>query len=194
MVPAGSNGANDMLAYRWRLLLPGCLALGLSQYAAVEIAASDAGSKEAPARIDRYGDPLPEGALLRLGTLRFRYPCFRESHRQLLADGKTLVISSGDELRWVDTETGRYVRRRPLRAGASVCGFSNDSRLALLMCRDVLRLWDVAAWKELRIFDSKGQELGPEIDALFASDGKLVVTNSGFNHELGLIRLGRRHR
>ena len=67
-------------------------------------------TKEPGDRIDRYGDPLPEGAILRLGTVRFRYPCFRESHRQLLGDGKTLVISAGDELRWVDTETGRYVR------------------------------------------------------------------------------------
>src|SRR4051794_16809254 len=41
---------------------------------AVSGAAAPPGPKPAPPRLDRYGDPLPEGALARLGTLRLVHP------------------------------------------------------------------------------------------------------------------------
>src|SRR5260370_11483489 len=42
------------------------------------------------ARTDRYGDPLPEGAIARMGTLRFRHPTGVRSIC-ISNDAKTLV-------------------------------------------------------------------------------------------------------
>jgi RNA polymerase sigma factor (sigma-70 family) len=138
---------------------------------------------EKAARADRYGDPLPPDALLRLGTLRHRsfYP------NQALPDGKTLLLNADDEIRWIDLATGRTVDSWPLPAGHAVCGFSRDGRLALLSDRKTFRLWDLTRRTPLQAFQPKDQ-LGTDADALFAPDGKIVVTNSGVNYNPGLIR------
>ena len=59
------------------LLLTVCLALLPGQVARSQPPAAQ-GQKAPPAkkaaRTDRYGDPLPPGALARIGTVRFRQP------------------------------------------------------------------------------------------------------------------------
>jgi RNA polymerase sigma factor (sigma-70 family) len=63
-----------------------------------------------PAHVDRYGDPLPEGALTRLGTLRWRAP----GEVRTLAtapDGKTVVVSFEDGLCLIDAATGKLIRQ-----------------------------------------------------------------------------------
>jgi RNA polymerase sigma factor (sigma-70 family) len=140
------------------------------------------------ARTDRYGDPLPPDALLRLGTVRHRYAHYA-SLRQPLPDGKTLLVSSPTEVRWVDGATGRRLDSCPLPRDGKVCGFSPDGRLALLFDGKSLRLWSLTARKELRTFQAKGR-LGLHIDEVhFAPDGKLVATNSGVNLNPGLVRV-----
>jgi WD40 repeat protein len=63
-----------------------------------------------PAR-DGDGNPLPEGALLRLGTTRFRQPSYTTA-LALSPDGKTLAVGgAGDFLRLLDAGTGREVRQ-----------------------------------------------------------------------------------
>src|SRR5262249_38109175 len=65
----------------------------------------------APPRADALGDPLPEGALLRLGTVRLRHGdgvCAVAYS----PDGKLLASVSRDRtLRLWDAATGRQVRR-----------------------------------------------------------------------------------
>ena len=57
------------------------------------------------ARTDRYGDPLPEGAVARLGTVRYRIP--GEALALAFApDGKTLAVSTGD-LFLIEPATGK---------------------------------------------------------------------------------------
>src|SRR5262249_48801702 len=65
-----------------------------------------------PARVDRQGDPLPKGALARLGTLRFRHRApvtfvgFSHDSRVLLSAGKDNLLRA-----W-DPTTGRELWRR----------------------------------------------------------------------------------
>jgi RNA polymerase sigma factor (sigma-70 family) len=144
-------------------------------------------------RTDRYGDPLPPGALLRLGTLRHRSlhrwdRASSPAHNQPLPDGKTVLTNTSAEVRWVDVGTGRVVRSWPLPTGCTVCGFSPDGRRAVLSDRKTLRLWDLSARRELRMFRGKGS-LGMEISARFAPDGEVIVTNSGVNLNPGLVRV-----
>jgi RNA polymerase sigma factor (sigma-70 family) len=63
--------------------------------------------KEPPPLVDRFGDPLPHGALSRLGSLVFRH----ESHVRAVAfapDGKCIASTSSDGyLRLWDASTGK---------------------------------------------------------------------------------------
>src|SRR4051812_41665624 len=63
-----------------------------------------------PARTDLYGDPLPPGALARMGTVRLRHG----SHVCGVAfspDGKAVAAAAGDGLRLWDVSSGKEVRR-----------------------------------------------------------------------------------
>ncbi|MGH7222239.1 MAG: sigma-70 family RNA polymerase sigma factor, partial [Gemmataceae bacterium] len=68
-------------------------------------------TKDEPRR-DRYGDPLPPGAVARLGTLRFRAP--GEIRSLVFApDSKTLVVSSRGGMYLFDALSGKRLRRIP---------------------------------------------------------------------------------
>ncbi|WP_020472888.1 WD40 repeat domain-containing protein [Zavarzinella formosa] len=60
----------------------------------------------APRHVDQHGDPLPEGAIQRFGSLRLRHPQLTDF--TVLADGKTIVTVGKDRTirRW-DLDTGR---------------------------------------------------------------------------------------
>ncbi len=71
---------------------------------------------------DRFGDPLPEGAIARLGTLRFRHPLW-VSALAYTADEKTLVSACWDGgVRVWDPETGKELRCFPADAGRTAQG------------------------------------------------------------------------
>src|SRR5262245_16741309 len=59
-----------------------------------------------PARTDASGDPLPPGAVLRLGTGRFRHA----GAFAFLPDGRTIVSrSEGNSFRFWETATGKLL-------------------------------------------------------------------------------------
>src|SRR5438309_11994382 len=63
---------------------------------------------------DLYGDPLPPGAVVRLGTTRFRRTNESElSGLAFLADDKTLLTAQGNELQFWNVADGRLVRTLP---------------------------------------------------------------------------------
>lgn len=69
-------------------------------------------AKSPPARVDVLGDPLPEGALLRLGTARFKHPNSAGA-LALSPDGK-VVVTIGDHwlIAW-EADTGKEIWRQP---------------------------------------------------------------------------------
>jgi RNA polymerase sigma factor (sigma-70 family) len=110
-------------------------------------------------RTDRHGDALPPGALLRLGTVRFR-----EKEAMIgvafAPDGKVLVSACSDgSLHLWDPATGKSVGQ--IKApkdnllgfafSPDLLGFafSPDGKLLAATAEKAVYLWDVAARKEL---------------------------------------------
>jgi RNA polymerase sigma factor (sigma-70 family) len=118
---------------------------------------------------DLFGDPLPAGALARLGTVRFRQGNF--VYGLLLSpDGKTVVSYGGNQvITFWDADSGREVRRLP--KGARVAAFTPDGRTLISFGDYALRFWDAATGKALR-----DKEFGVWIAGLAVSpDGKYLA-------------------
>src|SRR5437660_12769406 len=84
-----------------------CSALAVGQQTTGQPPRAEEG-KQSP-RTDVYGDPLPEGALRRFGTLRFRHPSGING-AALSPDGKLIATVSSSHrkvLRLIDTATGQ---------------------------------------------------------------------------------------
>jgi WD40 repeat protein len=135
-------------------------------------------------RLDRYGDPLPLGAVTRLGTVRFR---FSGAGAAFLPDGKTVVSVKGNVIGLWDARTGRLVRAIDtgnLAAGDGRVVLSRDGkRLAVSGSiqddmkpgwRSAVRVFDLAGGNDLRTFEREPRE-GVNAVAI-TPDGKLVFT------------------
>ncbi len=134
-------------------------------------------------RTDRYGDPLPLGAIARLGTARFRQNAFDDGHaisRVLYSpDGKTLVtvgIQGGVNL-W-DAGSGRLVRR----IDANDASISPDGQtLATVKQPGLVQLWGLADGRERRRARSKATEYDQHLT--FSPDGRSLVAIGVINKD-----------
>jgi RNA polymerase sigma factor (sigma-70 family) len=140
-----------------------------------------------PPRADRYGDPLPLGAAMRLGTIRFRqfpYIC----HVVYSPDGQLVVTDTGENFLQVwNARDGRKLRR--IEAGMEQIrdfAFSPDGKMiAALGCGSVperlnwlahLTFLDVATGRLVRRGEWDLRE--SERVLAFAPDGKTVATET----------------
>lgn len=152
------------------------LAACVMAFAFVTATGSDKPEKDKPTaaekrpRLDLYGDPLPEGAIARLGSSRLRHGdrIFRVGWT---SDSKA-VVSCGDDrqVRFWDAETGKLLRQRE--------GFAStpDGRgVARVDAKDrkVVTLVDVETGKERCRFTGHNGLL--ENVFVFSPDGKVVV-------------------
>jgi WD40 repeat protein len=94
---------------------------------------------EAPqSRRDRFNDPLPDGAVARLGTLALRHGS-NVDHLSFSANGKTLVSTGGGVIRRWDVDTGHEIDSfdfRQLGTEICACCLASDGKSAVIARRD----------------------------------------------------------
>jgi len=121
-------------------------------------------------RTDLYGDPLPAGALARIGTLRFRHG---GGNVVFTSDGKTLA-SAGAGARLWDFATGKATLEFTCDQGISQVALATDSKiLAGIGSDNKVRLWAVDTGKEIGRLEG---HTTPIASVAFAPDGKLLAS------------------
>jgi RNA polymerase sigma factor (sigma-70 family) len=150
--------------------------------------------KEDPVATDAFGDPLPPGAMARLGTVRWRHGA-PVHFVAMLPDGKTVVSAANDRfVRIWDFATGKELRRigpGPLAEGLlstgaiRLVGFgrmngdlvavSRDGKLIATRFDDPdIELWEVATGKKVGTIPL-GKD-GFDVGAIaFAPDRKVLA-------------------
>jgi WD40 repeat protein len=131
-----------------------------------------------PATLDRFGDPLPEGAVARFGTARFRH--FGATSLAFAPDGKSLVTGAYSNVCFWDVPTGKL--RRSLDIMAPGLALSPDHKTLVIVNGVNSTLADVATGQTLLWLDLP--LLNRSQLVTFAPDGKTLagVTN-GREHE-----------
>jgi RNA polymerase sigma factor (sigma-70 family) len=155
--------------------------------AAAPVAQADkpvAGDEKTPIKrsnADSYGDPLPEGAIARFGTLRLRHPRW-VTGVALSADGKTVASSGWDAtVRLWDADTGKegltlkpsLAARLDDRAFLGVVTASNG-KVVGLRNGSIVCVWDIKSGEvvgELKGRNGFGMALSP--------DGKTLAKGLG---------------
>jgi RNA polymerase sigma factor (sigma-70 family) len=130
-------------------------------------------------RTDPYGDPLPAGALARLGTARLRHGA-ETLCSAFTRDGKTVSTSDaqGTIVYW-DVLTGRAVRRIQASQGAvNALAVSPDGRTLAVGAGGTIALWDVATGRQLGqapVANGAGAKSDTVMELAFAPDGKTLA-------------------
>jgi WD40 repeat protein len=165
------------------MILVAVVAFGLGEPAKGDSPEKDSKSNQAksqPARTDLYGDPLPAGAIGRLGTVRFRHSgpirCLAFS-----PDGKT-VLSGGFDCRvrlW-EIATGKQIWQIGIDPPSfenvvEAVAFSPSGKTLAAAAGRVVFLWDVATRKELGRLEGHDEEIKRLV---FSSDGKTLASAS----------------
>jgi RNA polymerase sigma factor (sigma-70 family) len=169
----------------------GFLAVGAAlAYPAREVERADAAEtgegNEPPQRVDRFGDPLPPGALARLGTIRWRFDGGTISALAVSRDGKTLTaVCPNTGIFVFDMTTGKVVRRLPeeetarkelLQKPAGKALLSEDGRTAVFIGDGIVHVVDTATGRERRRWNlSPGREV---VRAALSADGRTLATVS----------------
>jgi hypothetical protein len=79
-----------------------------------------------PARRDIYGDPLPEGAIQRLGTARLKHPDCQSL--MVSRDGKIVVTVGGEIICLWSAVSGKLLKKYTQRALPHFQSVSRDGR------------------------------------------------------------------
>jgi RNA polymerase sigma factor (sigma-70 family) len=119
--------------------------------AAATAAAQEHLSEKPAGRVDAFGDPLPEGAVARLGTVRFRHGGFL-GFVAFTPDGKTLISQGGDGVRFWEIASGREIHALPHETAGSGAALSLDGKWLATASESGAHIWDVATATLVRSF------------------------------------------
>ena len=147
-----------------------------------------------PPRTDRYGDPLPPGAVMRLGTARFRQPPSIR-HMVYSSNGQLVVTDGGQDRLFVwDAKDGRALRQvdlgieeirdlvfAPDATTIAAVGFHVEAKRNVLV--NHLTFTDAATSRLIRRGEWDDQDHVEKV--AYAPDGKTAATVS----ENGMLRL-----
>jgi WD40 repeat protein len=126
-----------------------------------------------PASTDRHGDPLPAGAVARLGTVRWRHG-YQVGALAYAPNGETIAAAGfGQAVTLWEVSSGKLVHKFPRQSqpGGGVA-FAPDGTTLATGDTPGCHLWDVATGKGLRHL--KDDRAGVDSVA-FAPDGKTVA-------------------
>jgi WD40 repeat protein len=171
----GAVVGGSLLAYQ------ACSARQGEEEPGTEAAQADDGKpSDAPAvRTDRYGDPLPNGAVARLGAVRWRHP--RMARALVFSpDDKILASVCWDTAILWDAATGKELRRLPTAPLGRFGGpdFTPDGKSLVLQEKSGdVSFWDVATGKLHRRFPGT-REVDPVLRV--SPDGKVLAVSADY--------------
>lgn len=178
-----------------RFLMSGCLLTLLT----ILCPAQEVVPKKQAVKLDASGDPLPAGAVARLGSTRFRHQN-PVSYVGYSGDGAILITLSGENsLRFWDAKTGKEIRRIELKSsprlsrygvGPSVVLSGDGKTLALGIEDGNCKIIDVATGKTRKEFEipAAGRDRfgdGGGSRSQLSHDGKFLLIHHGGNFRGG---------
>jgi WD40 repeat protein len=129
-----------------------------------------------PSRVDYYGEPLPRGAIARMGTIRMRGPNLPFGPTTALSpNGKILATGGSEHIRLWEFPSGKLLRE--IRDGdrtKSHCAlvFLPDGNHLVSLGRYWLCVWDMLTGNRLREIRATGHPV------VCSPDGKLLAAPS----------------
>jgi WD40 repeat protein len=144
----------------------------------------------AAVRVDLYGDPLPEGAVARFGSVQLRHLSLKSV--AFSADGKSILSLGGDLVKFWDVASGKLIRtvqldsklsdgmRYSTRRGQDFVSIhvpalspviSPNGKLIAACCDDTVIVWDASTGKQLKQLS----DLNIFGSAVFSEDGNVLV-------------------
>jgi WD40 repeat protein len=130
------------------------------------------------ARTDHYGDPLPLGAVARMGSTRFRHAGLSDF---VFRDGSKTILTSGSDrvLRFWDLASGKPTGKVELQGqtgpGRTIT-LSPDGKLLAAQDSGNILLWEVESGKEIKTLTGPKHGIG---FLYFSPDGKTLAVGRG---------------